>query len=98
MHPSKIASAGDLPSVRCASSAKSIIMMAFFLTRPTSMMTPTNANRSRSNPEHPQRHQRAETGRRHAGENRDRMDETFVEHAEHQVDDENRHREQNTEP
>jgi hypothetical protein len=29
--------------LRSASSAKSIIMIAFFFTRPTSMMTPTNA-------------------------------------------------------
>ena len=46
--PSKIASAGLLPSVRWASSAKSIIMMAFFFTRPTSMMMPTKASRSSS--------------------------------------------------
>src|SRR5207244_11032604 len=39
----RIASLGDFPSSRCASSAKSIIMMPFFFTSPTSMMTPTNA-------------------------------------------------------
>ena len=37
-----IASAGVLPA-RCASTAKSTIMMPFFFTRPTSMITPTNA-------------------------------------------------------
>ncbi len=39
----RIASVGDFPSVRCASSAKSIIIIPFFFTRPTSMMIPTNA-------------------------------------------------------
>ena len=43
LHASMIASRGDLPSRRSASSAKSIIMIAFFLTSPTSMMMPTNA-------------------------------------------------------
>ena len=41
---SKIACSGSiLPSPRCFSSAKSIIMIAFFLTMPTSMMMPTKA-------------------------------------------------------
>jgi len=40
---SKIASSGERPSLRCASSAKSIIMMPFFFTSPTSMMMPTKA-------------------------------------------------------
>ena len=35
-----MASRGALPSLRCASSAKSIIMMAFFLTMPISRMMP----------------------------------------------------------
>ena len=37
-----------LPSMRWASMAKSIIMIAFFFTTPNSMMSPTNAYRSRS--------------------------------------------------
>jgi hypothetical protein len=37
---SKIASAGDRPRWRSASSAKSIIMIAFFLTMPISKITP----------------------------------------------------------
>ncbi len=37
----RIASAGPLPSARAASIAKSIIMIAFFSTMPTSMMSPT---------------------------------------------------------
>ena len=40
-----IASSAGLPSRRCASRAKSIIMMPFFFTRPTSMMIPTKAYR-----------------------------------------------------
>ena len=40
---SMMASRGDFPSVRSASSAKSIIMIAFFFTSPTSMITPTYA-------------------------------------------------------
>ena len=37
-----MASRGDFPA-RCASIAKSTIMIPFFFTRPTSMMIPTNA-------------------------------------------------------
>ena len=43
MQASKIASWGLLRSLRCASMAKSIIMMPFFFTSPTSMMMPTKA-------------------------------------------------------
>ena len=38
---SKIDSKTFLPSLRSADTAKSIIMMPFFLTSPTSMMIPT---------------------------------------------------------
>jgi len=40
-----MASAGARPR-RCASIAKSIIMMAFFFTTPNSIMMPTNAYKS----------------------------------------------------
>ncbi len=40
-HASKIASAGVRFALRCASSAKSIIMMAFFFTIPISIKMPT---------------------------------------------------------
>ena len=43
MQASKMACAAVAPSLRCLSRAKSIIMMAFFLTMPTSMMMPTKA-------------------------------------------------------
>ena len=39
---STIASAGWVPWARCLSTAKSIIMMAFFFTIPINMMMPTN--------------------------------------------------------
>ena len=43
-----MASAGLSPVERCFSSATSIIMMAFFFTMPTSMITPTKAYRFKS--------------------------------------------------
>jgi len=43
LQASRIASRGDFPSRRSASSAKSIIMIAFFFTNPTNMMIPTKA-------------------------------------------------------
>ncbi|MNM59686.1 hypothetical protein D3C81_709450 [compost metagenome] len=39
-----------MPRVRCASSAKSIIMIAFFFTRPISSTMPITAIRSRLRP------------------------------------------------
>jgi hypothetical protein len=41
---SRIATCADRPRVRCASSAKSIIMMAFFFTIPISTIRPRKAN------------------------------------------------------
>ncbi len=43
MQASRMASRGDRPRVRSASRAKSIIMMAFFLTMPISRITPISA-------------------------------------------------------
>ncbi|CAM3583460.1 Secreted protein [Delftia tsuruhatensis] len=45
-----MASRGVCPSSRCASSAKSIIMIAFFLTMPISSTMPMMAMMSRSSP------------------------------------------------
>ena len=45
---SRIAAAGAMPCVRCASSAKSIIMIAFFLTMPISSRMPMVAISVRS--------------------------------------------------
>ena len=48
---SKIASRGDLPCSRSAASAKSIIIMAFFLTMPISRMMPMMPMMPRSLPD-----------------------------------------------
>ncbi|MNS90817.1 hypothetical protein D3C72_1248820 [compost metagenome] len=42
-HACRIAFAGVIPCSRCAASAKSIIMIAFFLTMPISISTPITA-------------------------------------------------------
>ncbi len=49
-HALRIASGGDKPSSRCAWSAKSIIMIAFFFTMPISMRIPMVAMIERSMP------------------------------------------------
>ena len=72
--------------VRSASSAKSIIMIAFFFTMPISRMMPISAMTLNSVVEQHQREQRADAGRRQRGQDRDRMHEALVEHAEHDVD------------
>ena len=77
--------AGSCPSLRSASSAKSIIMIAFFLTMPISRMMPMTAIRLRSVPVSEQRQQRADAGRRQRREDRDRVDVALVEHAQHDV-------------
>ena len=69
-------------------------MIAFFFTMPISMMMPTNAYMLRSLPNSEQRDQRAETGGRQAGQDRQRMDEALVQDAEHEVDHEDREHEQ----
>ena len=50
LHASMIASRGDFPSFRSASSAKSIIMIAFFFTMPISSTMPISAMTERSCP------------------------------------------------
>ncbi len=45
-----IASCGESPWSRCASSAKSIIMMAFFFTMPISSTMPISPTTDRSSP------------------------------------------------
>ena len=91
-----MASSGVLPSLRSASSAKSIIMMAFFLTMPISRTMPISAMTLKSLPADDQRQQRADARRGQRRENRDRMDVAFVQHAQHDVDGdqgrENQHR------
>ena len=83
-----MASSGDLPSLRSAASAKSIIMIAFFFTMPISRMMPINAMTLSSVVEEQQREQRAHARRRQRRKNRDRMDKALVQNPEHDV---NRH-------
>ena len=69
-----IASRGALAFDRArASSAKSIIMIAFFLTMPISRMMPMMPMMSRPAPAMMQREQRADAGRGQRREDRDRM-------------------------
>ena len=63
-------------------------MMAFFFTMPMSRKMPMNAIRLNSMPTGGQRQQRADAGRRQRGEDGERVEEAFVENAEHEVDDE----------
>ncbi len=94
LQASRIASRADFPSLRSASIAKSIIMIAFFFTRPTSMMMPTKAytlssmwkiHSVRSAPKPANgRPVRMVSG----------MDEALVENPQHDVDDQNREHEQ----
>ena len=61
-------------------------MIPFFFTIPISRMMPMIATTLRSWPKQHQRQQRAHAGGRQSGENRDRMNEAFIQHAEHDVD------------
>ena len=72
--------------MRSASSAKSIIMMAFFLTMPISSTMPISATNEKSMPDVHQRQQRADAGRGQRRQDRERVDEALVEHAQHDVD------------
>ena len=67
-------------------------MMAFFFTMPISSTMPISAMTERSWPDQHQREQRADAGRRQRGEDRERMDEALVQHAEHDVDRHDRRR------
>ena len=70
--------------------AKSIIMIAFFLTMPISSTMPMIADHVEVVTRQHQREQRADAGRGQGGENRHRVDEAFVQHAQHDVDDDDR--------
>ena len=65
-------------------------MMPFFLTMPISRMMPMMPITDRSKPPELKRQQRADAGRWQRRENRQRMDEALVEHAEDDVDDDER--------
>ncbi len=77
----KMASSELLPSLRSASSAKSIIRMAFFLTMPISKMMPIRAMMLRSGVSDQQSQNRADARRRQRRQNGDRVNIAFIEDA-----------------
>ena len=91
---STIASAADMPCFVSASTAKSIIMIAFFFTRPMSMITPDIRVHAEILAEDQQREKRSNGSERKAGENRQRVDVALVQDAQHDVDHEDRHDQQ----
>ena len=92
--PGKWLLPASLCSSRSASSAKSIIMMAFFFTMPISRMMPISATTPRSLPVDQQREDGAHAGRGQRGENRDGMNVAFVQHSQHDVDGHDRRQNQ----
>ena len=78
------------PRSRSASMAKSTIMIAFFFTMPMSRMMPMSATMLSSVPEEHQREQRAHARGGQGGEDGERVDVALVEHAQHDVDREQR--------
>ena len=77
--------AESLPS-RSVSSAKSIIMIAFFFTMPISRMMPINRHHVQLAVSQQQGEDRAHASRRQGRKNRDGMNVALIEHAEHDVD------------
>ena len=73
-------------------------MMAFFLTMPTSITMPIMAMTDRSILNSISDEQRADAGRRQAGDDGDRVDEALVENAEHDIGGEDRGQHQDALP
>ena len=69
-------------------------MIAFFLTMPISRMMPISAMTLSSMPATQQRQERADAGRRQRGEDRHGMDVALVEHAEDDIDRDQRRQDQ----
>ena len=88
-----MASRGDFPA-RCASIAKSTIHDPVLLHETDEHDDPDERVDGEVDAEEEQRHEGAEAGERQGGEDREGMDEALVEDAEHDVDDEDRHDEQ----
>ena len=82
----KIASRLVMPRSRSACSAKSIIMIAFFLTMPISRIMPMSAMIVNGMPHRISASDRADAGGGNRREDRDGMDEALVEHAQHDID------------
>ena len=83
-----------MPRSRSASRAKSTIMMPFFFTMPISRMMPMIPITSRPKPYSQQHQQGACAGRRQGGQDGQRMDRALVQHAEDDVDDDQRRHDQ----
>ena len=81
-----MARSGGLPSVRSASNAKSIIMMAFFFTIPISRMMPINAMTLNSIRRAMRGQQGAYAGGRQGREDRQWMNVALVQNTEHDID------------
>ena len=79
-------SGAQIALVRSASSATSIIMIAFFFTMPMSRISPISAITVKSVPVDHEREHRAGAGRRQRRQNGQRVHEALVEDAEHDVD------------
>ena len=69
-------------------------MMPFFFTMPISRMMPMMATTLKILAKENQRQERAHAGGRQRGENRDRVDEALVQHAQHDVDGDQRSQDQ----
>ena len=69
-------------------------MMPFFLTMPISRMMPMKAITVSSVPDNLQRQQRAEPGRRQRRDDGERMRQALVQHAEHDIDRDQRRQDQ----
>ena len=90
----RMASSGAMWSSRSAVIAKSTSMMPFFLTMPIRRMMPMMPITDKSIPPSLQRQQRADAGRRQGRQDRQRMDEALIQHAENDVDDDQRRADQ----
>ncbi len=86
MQASKMASSVLLPSFRSATSAKSIIMMAFFFTMPIEQHDADDGDDVEIVLEQQQRQHGADAGRRQRGDDGQRMHQALVQNAQHDVD------------
>ena len=84
----------DRPRARSASSAKSMIRMAFFLTMPISRKMPISAMMDKSILNSSSASTRAHAGRRQRRQHRQRVDQAFVQDAQHDVDHHQRRQDQ----
>ena len=91
---SRTASTGDRPRERSASSAKSMIRIAFFFTMPISRNSADQRHDREIELEDHQRQHRADAGRGQRRQHRERMHQALVQDAQHDVDDHQRRQDQ----